>query len=95
MDHFRHSLIKRDSDDVFQCWHVQGERNAYHGDQDGHDLRLCFKDGNYDANGDTCDDNEDDSCKDNDDDSGDVFNVGACNQRDMKEGDHVTEAFHL
>ena len=36
-----------------------------------------------------------DTCDDNDDDRGDVFNVGACNQRDMKEGDHVTEVFHL
>ena len=53
------------------------------------------QDDTYDANADTCDDNDDDSCNDNDDDSGDVFNVGACNQRDMKEGDHVTEAFHL
>ena len=49
----------------------------------------------YNVNGDTCDDNDDGSCNNNDDDSGDVFNVGACNQRDMKEGDHVTEAFHL
>ena len=44
---------------------------------------------------DICDDSDDDTCDDNDDDRGDVFNVGACNQRDMKEGDHVTEVFHL
>ena len=43
----------------------------------------------------SCNGNDDDTCDDNDDDRGDVFNVGACNQRDMKEGDHVTEVFHL
>ena len=34
------TLVK--SDDVFQCWHVEDERNAYHGDQDGHDVGLCL-----------------------------------------------------
>ena len=40
---------------------------------------------------------DDDRCThdDNDDAGVVVFNVGACNQSDMKEGDHVTEPFHL
>ena len=40
---------------------------------------------------------DDDKCThdDNDDARVVVFNVGACNQSDMKEGDHVTEPFHL
>ena len=40
---------------------------------------------------------DDDKCThdDNDDAGVVVFNVGACNQSDMKEGDHVTEPFHL
>ena len=56
-------------------------------------VRLAHNDG--DCAFDDVDDDDKCTHDDNDDAGVVVFNVGACNQSDMKEGDHVTEPFHL
>jgi len=56
-------------------------------------VRLAHNDG--DCAFDDVDDDDKCTHDDNDDAGVVVFNVGACNQSDMKEGDHVTEPFHI